>query len=224
MPGSSPSAAVKTGGSSRWLWRLLVVLILLAGVGGFVALQVFKPRPVVKPLVRQLPVVQTVAANILTDPLPVRGQGLVSPRTQVTVAAEIAGRIAAVHPQMVAGGRFRRGELLVELDADPVRAALAQTRADFRAAETSLKLAEQSIQRTRELIAQGFLSRQTLDERVASRDQAAASLDAPAPRCASARSISSAHASWPRSTGACCRRRSMPAIPCNPAGTGAHLR
>ncbi|MEZ5650008.1 MAG: efflux RND transporter periplasmic adaptor subunit [Burkholderiaceae bacterium] len=161
----------------RWFWRLVTLLIVLIGIGGFVALQVFKPRPEVRPLVRQLPVVRTIPAEILDDPLPVRGQGLVSPRTQVTLAAEISARITSLHPQMVAGGRFRRGECLVELDAEPVRAALAQTRADFRASEAQLRLAEQSVQRTRELIAQGFLSRQTLDEREASRDQAAAALE-----------------------------------------------
>lgn len=177
VPESSSTSADEPPRKTRWFWRALTVLIVLTGIGGFVALQVFKPKPEVRPLVRQLPVVRTIGAEILTEPLPVHGQGLVSPRTQVTLAAEISGRVTAVHPQMVPGGRFQQGEMLVELDPAPVRASLAQARADYRAAETGLRLAEQSVQRTRELIAQGFLSRQTLDEREASRDQAAASLE-----------------------------------------------
>lgn len=177
MPESPALSAAGPPRTRRWLWRIVVLLILAAGIGGFVALQVFKPRPQVKPLVRQLPVVRAMPVQVLRDPLPVSGFGLVSPRTQVTLAAEIAGRVAAVHPQLVAGGRFEAGETLVELDPAPVRAALAQARADLKASEIALRLAEQSIERTRELIAQGFQSRQTLDEREASREQALAGLE-----------------------------------------------
>lgn len=34
--------------ASRWLWRMLVVLILVIGVGGFVAMNKLRPQPVVR--------------------------------------------------------------------------------------------------------------------------------------------------------------------------------
>ncbi|MEZ5738211.1 MAG: hypothetical protein R3E68_01280 [Burkholderiaceae bacterium] len=127
-----------------------MLLILAVGVGGFVALQKFKPRPAVKPLVRQLPLARVVAPVIETGALPVSGQGLVTAPVQVTVAAEVSGRVARVSPSLVAGGRFANGEVLIELDQAPLRRA-AQALADVESARVALSLAEQSVVRTREL-------------------------------------------------------------------------
>lgn len=155
---------------------LLVLLILGASIGGFIALQVFKPKPVVKPLVKQVPIVRLAELKARTGALPVIGSGLVEPRNQVSLAAETQGRIVRLSKNLVSGGQVQLGELLLALDAAPFKAALAQARADRQSAVAALALTEQSIKRTQELIAQGFLSRQTLDERVANRDQARAGL------------------------------------------------
>lgn len=150
--------------------------ILIAGVAGFGLLQVLKPRPEVRPPVKQLPLVRAAAVEFRSGALPVTGHGLVRPRAEVTLAAEVAGKVARVSPSLVTGGTFRRGDELVALDDDPFRAALAQAQADRQAAQAALDLAEQLLRRTEELIARGFLSSQVLDERVANRDQARAAL------------------------------------------------
>lgn len=151
-------------------------MILGASIGGFIALQVFKPKPVVKPLVKQIPIVRLAELKARNGALPVIGSGLVEPRNQVSLAAETQGRIVRLSKNLVSGGQVQRGELLLALDAAPFKAALAQARADRQSTIAALALTEQSIKRTQELIAQGFLSRQTLDERVANRDQARAAL------------------------------------------------
>jgi RND family efflux transporter MFP subunit len=160
----------------RWRWRILVLLILVTGVGGVVALQVFKPQPAVKPPARQLPLVRVVPMEFREGALAVSGNGLVKPRAEIALAAEVSGKIAHVSPALVTGGSFARGDILVRLDAAPFQAALAQATADKQSARVSLDLAEQHLKRTEQLIAQGFLSRQTLDERIANRDSARAAL------------------------------------------------
>jgi RND family efflux transporter MFP subunit len=77
----------------------------------------------------------------------------------------------------VTGGSIKRGQVLVRLDEAPFRAALAQAEAELASARAALRLAEQLLERTRELIAKGYMSQQTLDERMAGRDQAAAALE-----------------------------------------------
>jgi len=173
---NAPSSAATNANVRRWPWALLVLVILAASIGGFVALQVFKPKPVVKPLVRQMPIVRLAELEPRNGGLPVIGSGLVAPRNQVSLAAEAQGRIVRLSENLVSGGQVKRGELLLALDASPFKAALAQATADRQSAVAALALAEQSIKRTKELIEQGFLSRQTLDERVANRDQARAAL------------------------------------------------
>ncbi|MEK9776394.1 MAG: efflux RND transporter periplasmic adaptor subunit [Quisquiliibacterium sp.] len=170
MPESSPSS--KRG----WFWRFLVLLILAGGVGGFIALQKFKPRPAVRAVVKQLPLVRAQPVQLASGPLEVVGNGLVRPRTQVLLGAEVSGRVVAVADSMVTGGRFANADLLVTLDAEPFRAALAQAQADRRAAQFAFRLAEQRLQRTDALIAKGFMSSQTRDEHLANRDQTEAVL------------------------------------------------
>jgi RND family efflux transporter MFP subunit len=160
----------------RWLWRFVVLAILAAGLGGFFALNKLKPRPAVRAPVQQLPLVQAEAVEFRSGPLQVSGEGLVRPRAEEVLAAEVSGRVAIVSPALVTGGDIRRGQVLVRLDDAPFRAALAQADADLAAARAALKLARQLLERTGELIDKGFLSQQTLDERQANRDQAAAAL------------------------------------------------
>lgn len=165
---SSPAPA------SRWRWRLVVLAILAAGAGGFVALNKLKPQPAVRPPVQQLPLVQAEPLEFRTGALRVSGNGLVRPRAEMVLAAEVSGRVSFVSPALVTGGAVRRGEDLVRLDDAPFRAALAQAEAELNSTRAALKLAEQLLERTRELIAKSYLSQQTLDERTAARDQAAA--------------------------------------------------
>jgi len=167
---SSPAPA------SRWLWRLVVLAILAVGAGGFVALNKLKPQPAVRPPVQQLPLVQAEPLEFRAGALRVSGNGLVRPRAEVVLAAEVSGRVSFVSPALVTGGAVRRGQDLVRLDDAPFRAALAQAEAELNSARAALKLAGQLLERTRELIAKGYLSQQTLDERTAARDQAAAAL------------------------------------------------
>jgi len=94
----------------------------------------------------------------------------------VVLGVEVPGRIVFVSPSLAAGGAFARGAVLLRLDDEPYRAALAQAEAELASARAGLQLAEQQLARARELIAQGFQSRQALDERAGGRDQAAAAL------------------------------------------------
>jgi len=162
--------------SSRWLWRLVALAILAAGIGGFVAMNQLRPEPAVRPPAEQLPLVQAEPLEFREGALRVTGHGLARPRAEVVLGVEVPGRIVFVSPSLAAGGRFARGEVLLRLDDEPYRAALAQAAADLASTRAALELAGQQLARTRELIDQGFQSRQALDERTAARDQAAAAL------------------------------------------------
>lgn len=140
----------------------------------FVALNVLKPRPAVRAPAKQLPLVRVAPVEFRSGALAVTGNGLVKARIEIVLAAEVSGRVSFVSPLLVSGGAFEKDTPLVRIDPEPFRAALAQASAERQSAQASLRLAEQLLQRTRDLIAQGFLSRQTLDERIAARDQAQA--------------------------------------------------
>jgi RND family efflux transporter MFP subunit len=134
------------------------------------------PDPLYDTPAAQLPLVQAAPLEFRDGALRVTGHGLVKPRAEVVLGVEVPGRLVFVSPSLAAGGAFARGDVLLRLDEAPYRAALAQAEAELASARAGLQLAEQQLERARELIAQGFQSRQALDERTGARDQAAAAL------------------------------------------------
>lgn len=114
-------------------FAILLGAILLVGVM-IKSRKPVKPQPVVvlPPLVRVQPVKQG------TYGFHVYAQGSVSPRTDITVASEVSGRIVSVAPSFAEGGFFEKGELLVAIDARDYELALTQAKARLEEAEVKL--------------------------------------------------------------------------------------
>ena len=79
--------------------------------------------------------------------------GTVLPRTESELVPEVSGRVIAISPNMVSGGFFRKGDLLLEIDPldyevslEQAKAALASTRSELtnakKAHERQLDLAK----------------------------------------------------------------------------------
>jgi len=68
----------------------------------------------------------------------VSAQGTVTPRTETTVAAEVSGRLVKVAENFAAGGFFRAGEVLAEIDPSDYRAAVLQAEAELASARSRL--------------------------------------------------------------------------------------
>ncbi len=122
----------------------------------------------------------------------------VATAARVELGSTVTGRVVEVLAQE--GRSVRRGELLLRLETDELQAALAQARASERQAqarliglrgsgrsaaqatvaqaESVLRAAQAELMRSRELIAQGFLSPSRLDEAQRAEAVARAQLDA----------------------------------------------
>ncbi len=98
-------------------------------------------------------------AAVLVEAIPARArslnfviesQGPVRPRTETTLVAEVSGRVVDVSPDFVAGGFFRQGEVLLEIDPSDylttvkrAEAALASRQAQLADEEARSKQAIQ---------------------------------------------------------------------------------
>jgi RND family efflux transporter MFP subunit len=89
-------------------------------------------------------------AAVLVDTIPaearslnflINSQGSVRPRTQTTIVAQVSGIIVSISDDFVAGGFFRAGEVLIEIDPSDYRTALK--RAEASLASRRAKLAEE---------------------------------------------------------------------------------
>ncbi|MEM1411312.1 MAG: efflux RND transporter periplasmic adaptor subunit [Pseudomonadota bacterium] len=96
------------------------------------------------------PRADTGPAAVLVEAIPARArslnfvvesQGPVRPRTETVVVAEVSGKVVSVSPDFVAGGFFRKGEVLLEID--PSDYATAVKRAEASLASRRAQLADE---------------------------------------------------------------------------------
>jgi RND family efflux transporter MFP subunit len=85
--------------------------------------------------------VEAVPARARSLNFVVESQGPVRPRTETTLVAEVSGRVVNVSPDFVAGGFFRKGEVLLEID--PSDYATAVKRAEAALASRRAQLADE---------------------------------------------------------------------------------
>ena len=122
--------------------KVLAPIVLIAvGLVGAVALVKSKtPVETVRPVLVD-PLVRVVRVRFARLPLSVVAQGTVLPRTETTLAAQVAAEVVAVSPHFETGGFFERGEALVRLDRRDFE--LEVERAAARVAQAQLRLTQQ---------------------------------------------------------------------------------
>src|SRR3972149_1258244 len=70
----------------------------------------------------------------------IASQGNVVPHTETTLVSEISSTVLKVSPKFVAGGFFRSGEVLLELDPADYEVAVQQSRANLLGMQARLAL------------------------------------------------------------------------------------
>ena len=77
-----------------------------------------------KPDTEKAVLVDTIEAEVVSLNFVVDSQGTVKPRTETTLVSEVSGKIVYVDPEFVAGGFFRKGEVLLQIDPSDYEAGL----------------------------------------------------------------------------------------------------
>ncbi len=119
--------------SFRYGVPVLILMAALAGVGVMIDSAPKAAQVPVKP-----PAVLVEVTSATREPVTflVQSQGSISPRTSTTLVPEVSGTIAEVSPAFVAGGFFRKGDLLVRIDPSNYEYALKRAEATVKRAET----------------------------------------------------------------------------------------
>lgn len=131
------------------LRAFLPLAVLGAGVIAAKMLIGLRPEPQHRTPERAVPLVTVSTARASDEPLVVLAHGTVLPRVETELVAEVAGRIVAVSPQMVAGGFFDAGEVLLEIDPTDYEFALASARLEVARAERALAQEEAAAETAR---------------------------------------------------------------------------
>lgn len=121
------------------LGQALVVLGALAlGIFGSQGLSSSQRAPERQERPRSTPLVSVEPIVVREVQLEIEGQGTLRARTELALAAQVGGRVLAVHPELRPGGRIAAGAVLLELERSDLELALAQAHAERAGAETQL--------------------------------------------------------------------------------------
>lgn len=127
----------------RAFYKLVIVLLIL-GAG----LMAARWLTATKPTARRQPVsvgpalVDTVKALPEDIQVYIDAMGTVIPAREVTLQPRVSGKVVSVHPDLVPGGRFQEGKVILTIDDKDYQYALEQRKADVARARMELRSEE----------------------------------------------------------------------------------
>jgi RND family efflux transporter MFP subunit len=119
-----------------------LIPVVVLGIGAAVMLRLMsKPASakVTRPEATPTPV-EVMTTRSGDRPTVVRAQGTVVPAKQITLQAEVSGRIRKVSKRLRPGGQFRAGQLMVRIDDRDYRLAVEQRKADVDRASLTVEV------------------------------------------------------------------------------------
>ncbi|MBW2148008.1 MAG: efflux RND transporter periplasmic adaptor subunit [Deltaproteobacteria bacterium] len=131
---------------SKWRKRLLHFAIAMAfiasGVLGLRALTASKPQLIKSKPTAPIPMVQAIQVKTGPQEVHVFGEGTVRPLREINLAPQVGGKVVYISPDLVNGGRFNKGDILLRIDPVDYQLAVILGKAKIKNAESRLKLAE----------------------------------------------------------------------------------
>jgi len=121
-------------GFFRYLLPLGLIAVATLTVATLVVIAQSK-RPERKDTADQAVLVDVIPAELRSLNFTVYSQGPVQPRTETTLVAEVAGQIVSVSTNFIAGGFFREGEVLLQIDPSDYETGLLRAQATLASRE-----------------------------------------------------------------------------------------
>ncbi len=131
----------RTGAIHAVLSFVIALALLVGGIGMIITFVLTKPEPETKEEAELVPTVRVRGLDEGAHQVVIATQGVVRSVREVSLAAEVGGRVVAIAPQLIEGGTVSVNEMLVEIDSADYKAALA--RAESGLAEAELALAQE---------------------------------------------------------------------------------
>ena len=152
-----------SGGNPHLRWILPLIVLALGGAILWLFV-VTREVPDTRDPVIPSPLVRVMTVQPQNIRFTVISQGMVAPRTESDLVAEVRGRVLSVSQNLVVGGFFRRGDELLRLDDREHRIARDRARATVRVRESEARLAAAEAVRRRQLKSRGAASTADLEQ------------------------------------------------------------
>ncbi|MEE2777422.1 MAG: efflux RND transporter periplasmic adaptor subunit [Acidobacteriota bacterium] len=126
---------------------LLPILVVLLALAGAFALLATRDTVTPTPSERRLTAIRTISAMPEQVEMVVRSQGTVAPRTESQLIPEVTGPVTWTSPDLVSGGYFNQGDVLVRIDPAPYQTALERAHANVGRTDGEYEYAESELKR-----------------------------------------------------------------------------
>ena len=126
--------------------RRLTLQAAILSIGALIASALLLSRPAPERITtpRLAPLVTATLMTPRSTPLVVEGTGTVRPAAEITLSAEVGGRVVVVSPKLVRGGVFSAKDTLFKLDDQSYRNAVSVAQAEVEQRKVDVALAAQN--------------------------------------------------------------------------------
>ncbi|WP_189379176.1 efflux RND transporter periplasmic adaptor subunit [Thalassotalea profundi] len=118
---------------------IVPIAILLVGVLLFMLFSGMKKPPEEKEKIDKTPIVAVEPITLAPMTLEVDSYGIVSPKYETELVAQVSGQIVELSPTFERGGFVSKGQLLARIDPSDYEAALIDAQANLASAKASLE-------------------------------------------------------------------------------------
>lgn len=133
--------------------KKLIAPLLILALSAAIFLALVSNQPTLKTTVKEPVPVAVRALEINTGPmqLSVSSEGNVQPSVETKLVAQVAGEVIEVSDSLVAGGDFRKGDILLKLDPRDYDIAVTRSQAAMSRAEAEQRFAAEEAARIKSL-------------------------------------------------------------------------
>ena len=118
---------------------IIPIAILAIGVVAFLGFSSMKKPPEEKAEVDNTPIVAIENISVMPMELEVSSYGVVKPKYETTIVAQVNGEIVELSDTFVRGGLIKKGQLLARIDPNDYHAALIDAQANMASARAALE-------------------------------------------------------------------------------------
>lgn len=171
---SSPSKTLNK--PRKPFWFFVSIAIIGLGIASFILLRALKPAPEQRDPAELIPVVQAIPLQHRDSSLLIEGNGMVMPKTAISIQSQVSGEIISMHPNLVSGGAFQEGEVIVQIDPRTFEANLEEAKATQLANQANLDFLEKQVARLRSLRESEYAGEEVLDDAISRLEQTRAAI------------------------------------------------
>jgi len=149
--------------SNTVIKAIITIAVLLAAVAAAAGIIMSRPMPEQLTVSETTSAIRAVTVAKESMRLMIRSEGTVTPKTQTDLIPEIKGRVTWISPNLVVGGYFSKGDLLVSIDAADYEAKSGLAQAQLLRAEAELEHKSFEFKRLQTLIQDNLVSQSNLE-------------------------------------------------------------